>query len=379
MNYLSGGTVCQYLREHAPIGLNEIRRIFLGFVKGVNAMAYRGFSHRDLKPDNTLLTEAGDAVIVDFGLCVKTAPGETIKEIVGTNGFMAPELKSGCAFDPMPTDMWSVGCFLVDLVYGNGTVSALFDISPENSIEKLHVLNRAMQSSPPPWQQDAEFSDPNGGSADVIYEVPLSEDTVECIGFIAATLEVDPRARLTAMRSLEHPFLVSAASAAQAVAASASGRSRSFNHGSHELSRTPSRSESRRRLKNSSEPSSPLSYREPSSPLTHQSLSIRAAGISSTTSLSPCTTPAVNRVTTSISSPQLGQSALPASASLGLAASQYLRERCPSQGPMVVGSASLLRPLSRGLQRSASNDMISLLSIANKNDSASASLPILKP
>ncbi len=87
MEYYGGGNLQQYVRDHHPLAFADVRRFFSGILKGVHAMSARGFSHRDIKPENVLLSEGGEVVLVDLGLCAKTTPGETVKEIVGTPGY----------------------------------------------------------------------------------------------------------------------------------------------------------------------------------------------------------------------------------------------------------------------------------------------------
>lgn len=83
-----------------------------------------GVSHRNLKPENILLTRQGALKITDFGCAecfrlpwAKTAPPknhpviETSKrqDFKGTIAYMAPEQFGKTAFDPVAGDMWAVG------------------------------------------------------------------------------------------------------------------------------------------------------------------------------------------------------------------------------------------------------------------------------
>lgn len=190
MNLVAGGNCFQLVQQHFPLPFTEIRKVFTGIVAGVNAMHQRGFVHRDIKPENILLNESNEAVIADLGLCTKTTPGTSIREVVGTNGFMAPELGSGRPFEPMPADIFSVGCTLLELVYGNGTVRPLVDITRGNAAEKMSELQKSVIEK----------------SASRI-AVSTTQDNEECLDFVACSLRLDPKLRIPAPRALDHPFI----------------------------------------------------------------------------------------------------------------------------------------------------------------------------
>jgi serine/threonine protein kinase len=76
-------------------------------------------SHRDLKPDNILITPDNKVKLIDFAFGIKQLNKSTKHfGFVGTLSYMAPEiiLKQECL--PMPTDMWSFGVIMVKLATG---------------------------------------------------------------------------------------------------------------------------------------------------------------------------------------------------------------------------------------------------------------------
>jgi serine/threonine protein kinase len=76
-------------------------------------------SHRDLKPDNILITSEKQVKLIDLAFGIKQL-NKNSKHFgfVGTLSYMAPEiiLKKECL--PMPTDMWSFGVIMVKLATG---------------------------------------------------------------------------------------------------------------------------------------------------------------------------------------------------------------------------------------------------------------------
>jgi phosphorylase kinase gamma subunit len=56
-----------------------------------------------------LLDEQRNPVIIDFGLSCKINPGQNLRSLCGTDGFIAPEMRSGKPFNPKACDMFSLG------------------------------------------------------------------------------------------------------------------------------------------------------------------------------------------------------------------------------------------------------------------------------
>jgi eukaryotic-like serine/threonine-protein kinase len=83
-----------------------------------------GLVHRDLKPDNILISESGWPILVDFGLAISFA-GETNRETLivehgaaGTLNYMAPEQIAAESIDAR-ADLYSLGCILYELLVGH--------------------------------------------------------------------------------------------------------------------------------------------------------------------------------------------------------------------------------------------------------------------
>jgi len=87
----------------------------------------RGVLHRDLKPDNILVDDHGEAFVLDFGLArhVEAAEHLTLSgEIVGTPAFMAPEQARGdAALMDARTDVYGLGATLYALLTGTAPFS----------------------------------------------------------------------------------------------------------------------------------------------------------------------------------------------------------------------------------------------------------------
>ena len=79
-----------------------------------------GIIHRDLKPENVFLTHGGRVVLTDFGIVKAIADDAVVEgytertEVIGTPGFMAPELLRGKVLTPA-TDLFALGALLYNV------------------------------------------------------------------------------------------------------------------------------------------------------------------------------------------------------------------------------------------------------------------------
>lgn len=111
----------------------EIKAYLTFLLKGVNELHQQDILHRDLKPNNILVTGREHttffAKIGDMGMATRIKAEHTTRSIeVVTRTYRAPELFFGDDQYGKAVDMWSVGCIFAEMVLGKPLFEGVSDI-----------------------------------------------------------------------------------------------------------------------------------------------------------------------------------------------------------------------------------------------------------
>ncbi|AYM41792.1 protein kinase domain-containing protein [Mycobacteroides chelonae] len=120
MELIDGGTLRELLRERGPMPPHAVAAVFNPLLGGL-AVAHRsGLVHRDVKPENVLISDEGEVKLADFGLvrAVAEAGITSTSVILGTAAYLSPEqVRTGSA-GPR-SDVYSAGILMYELLTGS--------------------------------------------------------------------------------------------------------------------------------------------------------------------------------------------------------------------------------------------------------------------
>src|ERR671912_2509945 len=119
MEYVPGGTLKEKIVGDGPLGARQAAALGAQVAEALEAAHERGMVHRDIKPQNVLLTDRGNAKVADFGIA-RAGSSVTISRtgsVMGTAGYMSPEQALGEPATPR-SDLYSLGVVLYEALTG---------------------------------------------------------------------------------------------------------------------------------------------------------------------------------------------------------------------------------------------------------------------
>lgn len=140
MELVDGQTLDRWLAARGVgFDLDVALQILDQICLGLSAIHAAGTLHRDIKPSNILLHRDLRVRVSDLGLAVKLQDGSRVKEMVGTPGYLAPEIQSareqGLGATPQ-SDLYSLGCVAFEVLTGHPPFAA----EDNDALAVLHAL-----------------------------------------------------------------------------------------------------------------------------------------------------------------------------------------------------------------------------------------------
>ncbi|KAK8871030.1 Serine/threonine-protein kinase 38 [Tritrichomonas musculus] len=207
MEFLPGGDLMNLLIKKGIFTETETQFFIAETLMAINSFHKNGYIHRDIKPDNLLLTKDGHIRLIDFGLSTKKDRNadpliklidehpeafqnlgddndnssrrkrSRVHSLVGTTDYMAPEVFLGQAYT-QKVDFWSIGAIMYEMLFGCPPFVA------DNVRETAFKIVR--------WRQTLEFPS----------EPAVSQDAIDLI----QNLLCDVEHRLDFDSIINHPF-----------------------------------------------------------------------------------------------------------------------------------------------------------------------------
>ena len=156
MEYVEGASLRQRLRATGRIPTPEFLNLAMQCADALAAAQKKGIVHRDIKPDNILVTPDGQVKILDFGLARQHAPdsdsditvsAESLEwSIAGTPGYIAPEVLCGGEADHR-SDVFALGVTYYEMLTAR---------HPFSAESKTAIAARTLQATPQPVHELAQ-------------------------------------------------------------------------------------------------------------------------------------------------------------------------------------------------------------------------------
>ena len=200
----------ELLQEH-PQGLdpNLIRYLIYQLCKAIKYLHDQNIIHRDVKPENLLITENMELKLCDFGFArlISGSCTEKLTDYVATRWYRAPELLLTQGEYGKEVDYWAIGCIMGELVDGNPLFPG------ENEIDQIYCIQKVLGNLTEE-QMEMFYNNPlfNGKNLlnitkpETLQRRYMGKLNKIDISFMKGLLELDPKKRLNGKNVFSHPY-----------------------------------------------------------------------------------------------------------------------------------------------------------------------------
>ncbi|XP_024359687.1 serine/threonine-protein kinase ATG1c isoform X2 [Physcomitrium patens] len=183
LEYCAGGDLAAYIQRYGKVDEVVARHFMRQLGAGLQVLRNNNLIHRDLKPQNLLLSTNDDLAVLkiaDFGFARSLMPQGMAETLCGSPLYMAPEILQSKRYDAK-ADLWSVGAILYQLFTGR---------PPFSGNNHVQLLQNILKST------EIRFPD-----------AIMAQLHPDCIDMCRKLLRKDPVERLAFEEFFAHPFM----------------------------------------------------------------------------------------------------------------------------------------------------------------------------
>jgi serine/threonine-protein kinase len=147
MEFVDGQSMDRILRIKEKLGPETVVEVMLQSAKALSAAHARGIIHRDVKPDNLMITKDGTVKIADLGIAKKLDPTREATDaglVLGTPNYMAPEQAQDASLTDTRSDIYALGSTAYHMLTGR---------PPYTGKNALEILTNVVKKKPVPIEQ----------------------------------------------------------------------------------------------------------------------------------------------------------------------------------------------------------------------------------
>ncbi|XP_053218402.1 cyclin-dependent kinase 15 isoform X1 [Podarcis raffonei] len=202
--------LAQYMSQH-PGGLHlyNVKLFMFQLLRALAFIHEHRILHRDLKPQNLLLSCLGELKLADFGLArAKSLPSQTYSAEVVTLGYRPPDVLLGATDYSADVDIWGAGCIFAEMLQGQPLFPGVCNTFEQ--LEKIWVvLGVPTEGTWPgvsrlPLFKPERFFASNPRRLGMICDRLGRESEAEDLA--TRMLKLCPRDRISAQKACLHPF-----------------------------------------------------------------------------------------------------------------------------------------------------------------------------
>ncbi|XP_015373946.1 PREDICTED: cyclin-dependent kinase 14 isoform X1 [Diuraphis noxia] len=205
----------QYMERHSGgLDYSNVRLFMFQLFRGLAYIHQRRVLHRDVKPQNLLISEIGELKLADFGLArAKSVPSHTYSHEVVTLWYRPPDVLLGSTDYSTSLDMWGVGCIFIEMITGVPTFPGVRDTYDQ--LDKIFkILGTPTEEH---WEGCTHLKGYKEGRGKIFmyphqklgHVFPRLYDIAEGENLATSLLQLNPDLRINAPSGLRHKYFQS--------------------------------------------------------------------------------------------------------------------------------------------------------------------------
>ncbi|MBO7650615.1 MAG: Stk1 family PASTA domain-containing Ser/Thr kinase [Lachnospiraceae bacterium] len=164
MELVEGITLKRYIEKKGQLDIKEAVGIGIQIAQGLEAAHAKHVIHRDIKPQNIILSLAGKVKVADFGIAKATTSNTIRENAVGSVHYLSPEQARGGYVDER-SDIYSLGITMYEMLSGrvpfvgdsnvavalahiNGVAPSLIELNPNITPAVEKIIRKCMSKKP---------------------------------------------------------------------------------------------------------------------------------------------------------------------------------------------------------------------------------------
>ena len=144
MELVEGITLKKFIEKKGRLEVREAVGISIQIAQGMEAAHEHGIIHRDIKPQNIMISRDGKVKVADFGIAKVVSSDTYTQNAVGSVHYLSPEQARGGYYDER-SDIYSLGVTLYEMLTGQQNAKGLKRLAVGSEIHIIRIKKRAVK------------------------------------------------------------------------------------------------------------------------------------------------------------------------------------------------------------------------------------------